>query len=92
MDAFFVFVPSSLNKNDYLDIDIGAEYNINIAGLYPMYSDELEVYKKIGLEAFWHHPNFDKYSVRRKRITKSKYLLQVTAHLKNAGFGAQHKD
>lgn len=70
MDAFFVFAPSTLDKNDYLNIDIGAEYKINIAGLYPMYSDELEVYQKIGLEAFWHHLNFDNYSVRRKRITK----------------------
>jgi len=34
-----------------------------------MYSDELEVYEKIGLEEFWHHPDYDNYSVRRKKIT-----------------------
>ncbi|MBL7792387.1 MAG: suppressor of fused domain protein [Saprospiraceae bacterium] len=68
MDAFFIFAPSILNKDDYLNIDIGTDYKINIAGLYPMYSDELEIYEKIGFEAFWHHPNFDNYSVRRKRI------------------------
>jgi hypothetical protein len=70
MDAFFVFAPSTLDRDGYSDIDIGADYKINIAGLYPMYSDEFEVYQKIGLEAFWHHPNYDNYSVRRNRITK----------------------
>ncbi|MDX2171964.1 MAG: hypothetical protein SFY56_02515 [Bacteroidota bacterium] len=69
MDAFFIFAPGTLDKKDYLNIDIGTDYKICIAGLYPMYSNELEAYQKIGLEAFWHHPNFDTYSVRRKRIT-----------------------
>jgi len=69
MDAFFVFAPSTIDKEDYLDIDIGTDYKINIAGLYPMYSEELEVFEKIGLEAFWHHPNFDNYSLKRKKIT-----------------------
>lgn len=69
MDAFFIFAPSTLDKQDYLYIDIGLEYTINIAGLYPIYSDELEVYEHIGIKAFWHHPNFDNYSINRKRIT-----------------------
>lgn len=69
MDAFFIFAPSTLDKSDYLHIDIGADYKISIAGLYPMYADELEVYEKIGLEAFWHHPDYDNYRVNRKRIT-----------------------
>ena len=68
MDAFFIFAPSTLDRQDYLNIDVGAEYTINIAGLYPMYSDELEVYRQIGLEAFWYHPDFDNYSVTRNRI------------------------
>lgn len=71
MDAFFIFAPSIIDKNDYLNIDIGADYKINIAGLYPMYSSELEIYEKIGLDAFWHHPNFDNYSVKRKKITEA---------------------
>jgi len=69
MDAFFIFAPSILDQEDYLNIDIGTDYKISIAGLYPMYSDELEVYEKIGLEEFWHHPDYDNYSVRRKKIT-----------------------
>ncbi|MBX2895975.1 MAG: hypothetical protein KF763_11065 [Cyclobacteriaceae bacterium] len=69
MDAFFIFAPSTLTKEDYSNIDIGTDYKINIAGLYPMYSDELEVYEIIGLKSFWHHPNFDNYSITRKKIT-----------------------
>lgn len=68
MDAFFIFAPSTIDKEDYLYIDIGAEYKVSIASLYPMYSDEIEVYNNIGLEKFWHHPNFDNYKVDRKRI------------------------
>jgi Suppressor of fused protein (SUFU) len=69
MDAFFIFAPSTLDKNAFLNIDIGTDYKINIAGLYPIYSDELKTFEEIGLEKFWHHPNFDNYSVKRKRIT-----------------------
>jgi hypothetical protein len=68
MDAFFVFAPSTLTKDDYLDIEIGTGYKINIAGLYPMYSNERDTFHQIGLEKFWHHPNFDNYSVNRKHI------------------------
>ena len=69
MDAFFVFAPSILDNADYLKIDVGMNYKISIAGLYPMYSDELEAFHKLGLEAFWNHPDFDLYNVNRKRIT-----------------------
>ncbi|MDH7461290.1 suppressor of fused domain protein [Chitinophagaceae bacterium 26-R-25] len=69
MDAFFIFAPSTLDKDGYLNIEIGADYKINIAGLYPIYADELKIYEKIGLEDFWHHPDFDNYSVTRKQIT-----------------------
>lgn len=68
MDAFFIFAPSTIDKEDYLHIDIGAGYKVSIASLYPMYSDEIEVYENIGLEKFWHHPNFDNYKVDRKKI------------------------
>jgi hypothetical protein len=68
MDAFFIFAPAIFKKEDYLNIDIGFDYKINIAGLYPLYSDELDTYNQLGLEKFWHHPDFDVYSVSRKRI------------------------
>ena len=69
MDAFFIFAPAILKKEDFLNIDIGLDYKINIAGIYPLYSDELEIYHQLGLEKFWHHPDFDIHSVTRKRIT-----------------------
>jgi hypothetical protein len=68
MDAFLIFAPSILDKEHYLDIDIGTDYKINIAGLFPIYSSELEQIEKIGLEAFWHHPNFDQYNIQRNRV------------------------
>ncbi|WP_192085528.1 suppressor of fused domain protein [Algoriphagus sp. Y33] len=70
MDAFLVFTPSILEKKDFSNIDIGLNYKINIAGLYPIYSSEMEFIEKNGLEAFWKHPNFDLYNVNRKRIAE----------------------
>lgn len=69
MDAFFIFAPGIFeNQTDYLDIDIGYDYKINVAALYPIYSEEIEVMKEIGLEKFWEHPDFDMFDVKRKRI------------------------
>lgn len=72
MDAFLVFAPSILDKEDYLDIEIGAKYKLNIAGMYPVYASELDVYDELGLEAFWHHPGFDMYDVTRPLISSAK--------------------
>ncbi|MEQ8477574.1 hypothetical protein [Fulvivirga sp.] len=69
MDAFLVFAPSILDKEFYLNIDIGLDYKINIAGLYPIYSTEMKLVNEWGLEKFWHHPDFDNYNVNRKQIT-----------------------
>ena len=69
MDAFVVFAPSILNKEYYLDIDIGLDHTISLAGLYPIYSSEMNLINEWGLEKFWHHPDFDNYSVSRRRIT-----------------------
>jgi hypothetical protein len=68
MDAFLVFAPSILDREDYTDIDIGEDYKINIAGLYPIYAEEIAIYEKIGLKEFWHHPGFDNYRVDREKI------------------------
>lgn len=69
MNAFLVFAPSVLNREDYLNVDIGADYKVSIAGLYPIYSSEIEVCHRLGLESFWHHPGFDLYDVKRPAIT-----------------------
>jgi len=71
MDAFLVFAPSIIpNKNDYINIDIGTDYKISIAGLYPIYSSEMKLIENWGLEKFWKHPGFDMYNVNRNPINK----------------------
>ncbi|WP_046287400.1 MULTISPECIES: suppressor of fused domain protein [Zobellia] len=70
MDAFLVFAPSILERKDFANIEIGLDYKINIAGLYPIYASEMDVIAKNGVQKFWKHPNFDLYNVNRKRITE----------------------
>lgn len=71
MDAFLVFAPSILtNKDDYLNIDIGASYKISIAGLYPIHASEIKLIENWGLEKFWKHPAFDMYNVNRRPIVE----------------------
>lgn len=71
MDTFLVFAPSILEKADYSGINIGLDYRINVAGLYPIYGEEIQVYQALGLQQFWHHPNFDLYDINRPVITST---------------------
>lgn len=68
MNAFFVFAPSILQKEQYADINIGTNYKVHIAGLYPIHESEIDVIAGLGLKDFWHHPDFDPFDVRRKAI------------------------
>ena len=68
MSAFFVFAPSILEREQYSDIEIGASYKINIAGLYPIHASEIEQIAQLGLKDFWHHDDFDPFDVRRKAV------------------------
>lgn len=70
MDAFLIFAPSILEKSDYLDIDIGQDYKINLAGIYPIYSEEIKLIEKWGPEKFWRHKGFNNYSILRKPIVE----------------------
>lgn len=69
MNAFLIFAPSILEKTDYLHLDVGMPYTISIAGVYPIYAEEMEVIRAKGIEAFWNHPDFDLFRVDRIRIT-----------------------
>ena len=69
MDTFFIFAPDVLKEEEYLGIDVGADYKINITGLYPMYAEELALFEQIGARKFREHPDYDKYSVSREKIT-----------------------
>lgn len=66
LDAFFTFVPPFLNKVEQ-SVDLG-NYRCHIAGMYPIYSEEIELYNEIGLEAFWHMDEWDPFNTNRKPI------------------------
>lgn len=68
MSAFLIFAPAVLQREQYLDVEVGTDYKINIAGLYPIYKEEIDVYNNMGLEKFWKHPDFDPFNVQRPRI------------------------
>jgi hypothetical protein len=40
----------------------------NLAGMYLMFSSELPLYDELGLERFWHLPDWDPLNVRRKPL------------------------
>jgi hypothetical protein len=68
MSAFVIFAPSIFERESFLNIDVGSDLTINIAGLYPLYSSERDVIRQFGFERFWHHRNFDPYEVTRSAV------------------------
>ena len=68
MLGYFVFAPSFLKKGDYTIVL--PEQTIFLTGMYPLYKEEVELFRKIGLEKFWHSEGFDMYNVNRKNIAK----------------------
>ena len=67
MTAFVVFAPAVLERDSYLDIDVGDELPINIAGCYPIYESERQYIRANGLEAFW-QLDWDIYDVHRRPV------------------------
>ena len=66
MDAFLIFAPPHLDKDQ--KIVRMTDYDCFIAGAYPLYDSELELYQRIDLEAFWHHPGWDPLNPRREAM------------------------
>ena len=66
MNAFLVFAPSFLEK-EQARFEL-ADRTIILAGMYPIYDEEIELYERIGLKAFWHREGFDMYNPRREQI------------------------
>ena len=66
MDGLLVFAQSLFDPEDAL-IQLN-DYKINLSQFYPIYRSEIPVYEKIGLEAFWNHPQFGLYDPKRKAI------------------------
>lgn len=67
MTAFVVFAPAVLDRESFLNIEVGDALPINIAGLYPIYESERAFIRDQGLEAFW-QLDWDPYDVTRRPV------------------------
>jgi len=50
MEGYFTFVPSFLQKEEYT-ITL-PDKSVILTGLYPLYKEEIELFRKIGLKEF----------------------------------------
>jgi hypothetical protein len=66
LDAFLIFAPLFLKK-DQMAVKL-ADFTCNITGMYPLFSSELPLYEKLGLECFWDLPDWDPMNVHRKPL------------------------
>jgi hypothetical protein len=69
LDAFLVFAPPHLEKVQ-MSVKL-SQFKCNIVGMYPMFSSEFEMYDEIGIEKFWHLPDWDPMNPRRKPVAGS---------------------
>lgn len=67
MTAFVVFAPAAMERDAFLDIDVGDDRPINIAGCYPIHESERQFIRANGLEPFW-KLDWDMYDVRRPSV------------------------
>jgi hypothetical protein len=66
MSGFLVFAQSLLEREDAA-VAL-SNYKVSFSQFYPIYREEVPVYERIGLEAFWKHKDFDMYDISRKPI------------------------
>lgn len=66
MNACFVHRPQFLEK-DQVKFEL-ADRTIFLAGLFPMYEEEIAMYQAKGAEAFWNTPGFHPYDPTRASI------------------------
>jgi hypothetical protein len=64
MDAFLVFAPAVLDRED-ARVEVGTDHPVNIVGLYPLHRSEREFVTQHGLDSFW-NLNWDPYDVTRQ--------------------------
>jgi hypothetical protein len=68
LDAFLIFGPPFLKK-ELQSVNL-EEFTCNITGMYPIFSQEIELYNDIGLEKFWHMDEWNPFNPKRKPIKK----------------------
>jgi hypothetical protein len=66
MEGFLLFAQGIVDESKQ-SVQMN-DYKIHFSQFYPIYRSELDLYSKIGLKGFWHHPGFDIYDVKRKPI------------------------
>ena len=69
MNGYLVFAPSFLDKaQSKFELPDRA---ICLKGLYPIHDEEVAVYDRIGLEAFWHADGFEMYDPCRAPVRET---------------------
>lgn len=66
MNAYLLFAPSFLDQEQAKFVL--PDRTVILAGLYPVYDDEIAIYDRIGLQAFWHADGFEMYNPKRGRV------------------------
>lgn len=68
MNGFIVFAQGILDaQTPHIRMNT---FDLNFSQLYPIYSSELHLYSKIGLGAFWMHPDFNIDDPKRRPIKR----------------------
>ena len=66
MNAFLLFAPSFLDQEQ--SKFVLPDRTVHLVGLYPIYDDEIAIYDRVGLEAFWHADGFEMDNPKRGRV------------------------
>lgn len=66
MNACFVYRPQYLDDEQIKFVL--PDRTIFLAGLFPMYDEEVPLYETMGLKDFWNTPGFDPYNPRRANL------------------------
>jgi hypothetical protein len=66
MNAYLMFAPSFLDREQ--SKFILSDRTINLIGAYPLFDEEIAIYDRIGLKAFWHAEGFEMYNPKRDRV------------------------
>ncbi len=69
MNAYLLFAPSFLDGEQ--SKFVLPDRIVNLVGLYPVYDDEIAIYDRVGLEAFWHAEGFEMNNPHRGRVRVS---------------------
>jgi hypothetical protein len=67
MNACLLFAPSFLDREQ--SKFVLPDRTVHLVGLYPLYDDEIAIYDRVGLKAFWHADGFEMDNPKRGRVS-----------------------